>query len=68
MTGKQFLDLVALMRKAQREWFSTHNPRWLVEAKRLETCVDQQIEVYKAAWEKTQPKQLDFFDKLETSQ
>ena len=64
MTGKQFLDLVTLMRKAQREWFSTHNPRWLVEAKRLETCVDHQIEIYQAAWDKTQPKQLDLFDKL----
>lgn len=65
MTGKQFLDLVALMRKAQRAWFETHNTRWLVEAKRLEASIDQQIEIYKAAWKKTQPKQLDFLDKLE---
>ena len=65
MTGKQFLDLVKLMRKAQKEYFSTRNYRWQLEAMRLERKVDAQIEVYDKAYELTQPKQLDFFDKLD---
>lgn len=66
MTGKQFLDMVKLMRKAQKEYFKSKSPRWLVEAKRLETMVDNQIEIYDKAFELTQAKQLDFFDKLDS--
>ena len=66
MTGKQFLDMVKLMRKAQKESLKKNSTRWMVEAKRLETMVDNQIEIYDRAFELTQAKQLDFFDKFDT--
>ena len=66
MTGKQFLDMVKLMRKAQKEYFKSRSTRWMVEAKRLERMVDSQIEYFDKAFERTQAKQLDFFDKLDT--
>lgn len=66
MTGKQFLDMVKLMRKAQKEYFKSRSTRWMVEAKRLERMVDSQIEYYDKAFELTQAKQLDFLDKLDT--
>lgn len=62
MNGKEFLDTVILMRKAQKSYFDTHNVRWLAEAKRLERVVDFTIEKYKHALELIQPKQLDLFD------
>lgn len=62
MTGKQFLDMVKLMRKAQKRYFESRSTRWMVEAKRLERMVDTQIEYYDKAFELTQGKQLDFLD------
>ena len=58
--------MVKLMRKAQKEYFRCKSTRWLVEAKRLETMVDNQIEYYDKAFEMTQAKQLDFFDRLDS--
>lgn len=66
MTGKQFLDMVKLMRKAQKESLKKNSTRWMMEAKRLETMVDNQIEIYDRAFELTRAKQLDLFDKLYT--
>ena len=65
MTGKQFLDMVKLMRKAQKEYFKSRSTRWLVESKRIETMVDNQIAYYDRAFELTQAKQLDFLDRLD---
>lgn len=65
MTGKQFLDMVKLMRKAQKEYLKSRSTTWMVEAKRLERMVDTQIEYYDKAFERTQAKQLDFLDRLE---
>lgn len=65
MTGKQFMELVALMRKAQSEYSRTRNVRWGAEAKRLEKMVDNQIEVYREAYRKVQPTQLNFLNSLE---
>lgn len=65
MTGKQFLDMVKLMRKAQKEYIKSTSTRWMVEAKRLERMVDTQIEYYDKAFELTQAKQLDFLERLE---
>lgn len=66
MTGKQFLDMVKLMRKAQKESLKKNSTRWLVEAKRLETMVDNQIEIYDRAFEMTRAKQLDLFDEMDS--
>lgn len=62
MTGKQLLDMVILMRKAQKEYSKTNNPKWFIEAKRMEALVDRQIEYYVAAYEKVKPTQLDLFE------
>ena len=40
MTQETFLDLVELMRKAQREYFSTRSPQALTRARKLEKDVD----------------------------
>lgn len=66
MTGKQFLDMVKLMRKAQKESLKKNSTRWMMETKRLETMVDNQIEIYDRAFELARAKQLDLFDKLDT--
>lgn len=58
--------MVKLMRKAQKEYFKSRSTRWMVEAKRLERMVDTQIEYYEKAFELTQAKQLDFFDKIDS--
>ena len=58
--------MVKLMRKAQKEYFKSRSTRWMVEAKRLEKMVDTQIEYYDKAFELTKPKQLDFFDELDS--
>lgn len=59
------MELVALMRKAQNEYSRTRNVRWGAEAKRLEKMVDNQIEVYREAYRKVQPTQLNFLNSLE---
>lgn len=64
MTGKQFLDMVKLMRKAQKESLKKNSTRWMVEAKRLEAMVDNQIEIYDRAFELTRAKQLDLLDMI----
>lgn len=66
MTGKQFLDMVKLMRKAQKEYLKSRSTTWMVEAKRLERMVDTQIEYYDKVFELTQAKQLDFLDKIDS--
>lgn len=66
MTGKQFLDIVRLMRKAQKESLKKNSTRWMVEAKRLETMVDNQIEIYERAFEMARAKQLDLFERLDS--
>lgn len=66
MTGKQFLDMVKLMRKAQKESLKKNSTRWMMEAKKLETMVDNQIEIYDRAFELTRAKQLDLFDKIDS--
>lgn len=60
--------MVKLMRKAQKEYFRCKSTRWLVEAKRLETMVDNQIEYYDKAFELTKPKQLNFLDELDSKE
>lgn len=60
--------MVKLMRKAQKEYFKSRSTRWLVESKRLETMVDNQIEYYDKAFEMTKAKQLDFLDTLNSSE
>ena len=59
------MELVALMRKAQSEYLRTRNVRWGAEAKRIEKMVDNQIEVYREAYRKVQPTQLNFLNSLE---
>lgn len=44
MNPKEFYEHVVKMRHAQREWYSTHEPSWLNEAKRLEKICDAEIE------------------------
>lgn len=44
MTTKEFFDLVVKMRKAQKNWFRTHNYKFLQESKELEKLVDKEIE------------------------
>lgn len=44
MTTKGFFDLVVKMRKAQKNWFKTHNYKFLQESKELEKLVDIEIE------------------------
>lgn len=57
--------MVKLMRKAQKESLKKNSTRWMVEAKRLETMVDNQIEIYERAFEMTKAKQLNLFDKID---
>lgn len=57
--------MVKLMRKAQKESLKKNSTRWMVEAKRLEEMVDNQIEIYDKAYDMTKPKQLGFFDNLD---
>ena len=59
------MDMVALMRKAQMEYSRTRNIRWGAEAKRIEKMVDNQIEVYREAYRKVQPTQLNFLNSLD---
>lgn len=58
--------MVRLMRKAQKESLKKNSTRWMVEAKRLETMVDNQIEIYERAFEMTRAKQLNLFDKIDS--
>ena len=44
MNAKEFFDKVVLMRKAQKEYFSTRSKDWLSESKRLEKEIDKEIE------------------------
>ena len=57
MTGIQFLKLVKTMREAQREYKRTNNFRLMCKLPLLEKAVDDAIEVYETAIEKTTPKQ-----------
>ena len=40
---KEFVELVAAMRNAQKEYFRTRHQDWLVKSKELEKQVDQAI-------------------------
>ena len=44
MTPKEFFDLVVDMRKAQINWFKTHNQGYLDRSKHLEKLVDKEID------------------------
>ena len=46
MTRDQFIDLVARMRRNQKEFFKTHKKEYLDESKSLEKLVDREIENY----------------------
>lgn len=48
MKAEEFFALVAKMRDKQREYFETRNKLTLVEAKRLEHAVDNEIYRVKA--------------------
>lgn len=61
MTGNQFVDLVKLMRKAQREYGRTYAMKWMVESKRLEKLVDEEIASWEAAKARFRPVQKDLF-------
>lgn len=43
MSNKEFIDLVAKMRKSQKDYFRTRRPDILQESKRLEKSVDNAI-------------------------
>lgn len=43
MNARQFFDLVATMRNAQREYFRTRDKEWLLKSKDLERQVDEEI-------------------------
>lgn len=58
--------MVRLMRKAQKESLKKNSTRWMVEAKRLETMVDNQIEIYERDFEMTRARQLNLFDKIDS--
>lgn len=57
--------MVKLMRKAQKESLKKNSTRWMMEAKKLEKMVDNQIEIYDRAFELTRAKQLDLFEKID---
>ena len=61
MNGNQFIELVKLCRKAQREYGRTNTVRWMVEAKRLERLVDDEIATYEAAKARVRPEQRSLF-------
>lgn len=48
MKAEEFFALVAKMRDKQKEYFGTRNKLTLVEAKRLEHAVDNEINRVKA--------------------
>lgn len=43
---KEFVELVAKMRQAQKEYFKTRTANWLLESKRYEKEVDRKIEEF----------------------
>ena len=55
------MDLVKLMRKAQREYGRTYAMKWMVESKRLEKLVDEEIASWEAAKARFRPVQKDLF-------
>lgn len=59
MNAKQFFDLVATMRSAQREWYSTHNYNVMSRAKQLEGQVDAEIARARQVLEGRRPEQTE---------
>lgn len=45
MNAKEFENKVAMMRKAQKEYFKTKSRAWLEDSKRLEREVDAELEI-----------------------
>ena len=43
MNAKQFFELVAKMRQAQRKYFKTRSKDWLIASKQYEREVDDEI-------------------------
>ncbi len=63
MDAKTFFQKVALMRKAQKEYFKTRNQTALRNSKALETEIDNEIErVNKIIGTPQQPKQTNLFN------
>lgn len=62
MDAKEFYDTVKRMRSAQRDYFKTHSPSYLREAKMLEKAIDDEItRVDKIESSKRNPKLFDQF-------
>ena len=63
MDAKTFFQKVALMRKAQKEYFKTRNQTALRNSKALETEIDKEIErVNNIIGTPQQPKQTNLFN------
>lgn len=60
MNAKAFLELVDLMRQAQRNYFATRDYRYYKEAKALEKRVDNSISVIKNELANGKIEQLTF--------
>ena len=43
MNAREFFDIVAKMRHAQKQYFATRSIEWLIESKDLEKKVDAEI-------------------------
>lgn len=46
MTYDEFMSLVSLMRKTQKDYFKTRQPSALEKSKELERAVDRAVKVY----------------------
>ena len=63
MDAKTFFQKVALMRKAQKEYFKTRNQTALRKSKALEAEIDKEIErVNNIIGTPQQPKQTNLFN------